>query len=813
MKTIKWFLSAALAFGLFVPVVKGFIFTIDGTADPGYGSAVSTQAIGTSAGDNTETNQGLNLGSELDAAYGVISNGVLYLVVAGNFSSDPLSDNDINNETHVFFMSDSVPAGENILQTNFTAYSPDGPISRLDAMGVNGGTLNTGGAGLTFDANFAPNYWIGFNVGEPTPPNGTPPVMYVDYQQMYGDFQPYFLGNVTATNTYPNNSFTSANVGQASGIEIAILTTNIGGVDGTTCATNAEGQLQSVNAATVRTGVELAIPLAALGNPTGKVLICTFVTDQFCDTIFNQVLGPVWDGTSTYCNGQLANGDPSEVNFSTLPGQHYFTLTVPPCSSIGLSTASTTLPVGGGSSNVVVTMSGGCSWTASLSTNWLTINSGSIGTGDGTITYTATANLSISPRTATLTIVGSAQFLTNTVTITELGSTLPPLNSFVVDGTLDPLYGCPISVQQIGTGYGKTTNNTLAAAGGSELDAAYGMIQDGILNLFFAGNLQDNGNHLHVFFMTAPPSVTGCPNTITNIEPSVDFDNINLGFTSTNAGSPGLTFDTGFNPNYWIGMVYNGGSPPTLFVNYAQLWPGATNSAGLATNGYFLGQCNATNGTLFGATNPFGVQVAINDSNTNGVDGSSCVTNTTVGSPGFGQLNSVLALAVTNGIELAIPLGAIGNPTGQIAVCAFVGGGGYQFMSNQILGPINPNGTTNSYCGWPDFGNAAAVNLSTLPGQHYFLVGPEMRVTGISIPSGTTNVVISYQTENNTNLFYRLERTTSPLTIATTNPAVWTPVTGNIAGTNVTITVTDTKAATNKPALFYRVQQTPACTP
>lgn len=35
MKTIKWFLSAALAFGLFVPVVKGFIFNIDGTADPG----------------------------------------------------------------------------------------------------------------------------------------------------------------------------------------------------------------------------------------------------------------------------------------------------------------------------------------------------------------------------------------------------------------------------------------------------------------------------------------------------------------------------------------------------------------------------------------------------------------------------------------------------------------------------------------------------------------------------------------------------------------------------------------------------------
>jgi hypothetical protein len=286
----------------------------------------------------------------------------------------------------------------------------------------------------------------------------------------------------------------------------------------------------------------------------------------------------------------------------------------------------------------------------------------------------------------------------------------------------------------------------------------------------------------------------------------VDFDNINTGFASTNAGAPGLTFDTGFNPNYWIGMVLEGGTPANLYVNYAQLWPGATNSAGLATNGFFLGQCNPTNGTLYGAVNPFGIQVAINNSNTNGVDGSSCVTNTTTMLP-----NSLSAVLVTNGIELSIPLGALGSPTGQIAVCAFIGGGGYQYMSNQILGPINPVGSTNSYCGWPDPGNAAAVNLSTLPGQHYFWVGPEMRV--VSIVNSNGNINVSYLPENNTNLFYRLERTTSPITIARTNNAVWTPVTGNVPGTNVLITVSDTKAATNRPTLFYRVQQTPACSP
>src|SRR6202030_2935724 len=134
-----------------------------------------------------------------------------------------------------------------------------------------------------------------------------------------------------------------------------------------------------------------------------------------------------------------------------------------------------------------------------------------------------------------------------------------------------------------------------------------------------------------------------------------------------------LTFDPGFAPNYWMDVVC---LSSTSFFNYAQLWPGGTNSSGLATNGYFLGKTGSTNGTLVGGTNPFLIQATINNSNTNGVDkGNSsfgCYTNA-AGVPGG---NAAQALAVTTGFEMAIPLAALRNPTGAVAICAVIGNNG-----------------------------------------------------------------------------------------------------------------------------------------
>src|ERR1700730_6291128 len=57
-----------------------------------------------------------------------------------------------------------------------------------------------------------------------------------------------------------------------------------------------------------------------------------------------------------------------------------------------------------------------------------------------------------------------------------------------------------LATQTINTSFGDSTYaGTPPDANGSELDAAYGVVKNGNLNLFFSGNLQGNGNHLAIF--------------------------------------------------------------------------------------------------------------------------------------------------------------------------------------------------------------------------------------------------------------------------------------------------------------------------
>ena len=159
-----------------------------------------------------------------------------------------------------------------------------------------------------------------------------------------------------------------------------------------------------------------------------------------------------------------------------------------------------------------------CSYTASTSTNWVTITSGASGSGSGTINYSVSANTSLNARTASLFVVTpiSSTLVTQTVTITEDGITLPPLGVITVDGSWKSYYGCPLAIQQLSTTWGKNTNSASIAnnSGDNELDAAYGLVQNDTLFLLFAGNLQNqNGpNELHVFFMAVPAGPpTGSP--------------------------------------------------------------------------------------------------------------------------------------------------------------------------------------------------------------------------------------------------------------------------------------------------------------
>jgi hypothetical protein len=756
---------------LAIPTITKAAITIDGTADADYGSAIVTQKIGTSTFKNTETNIDAASGSELDAAYGFVSNGVLYLVFAGNMDSGDLASNPFD-KLQIFFMTG--PGGDHTLGTNYNGAADFGHIN---SMGVGGNGLLDGNPGLTFDTGFAANYWIGVTVGGA----GAGPTMYLNREVICSNCDGSFLGSVVPSNAPPNNIFVDGTFG----IRAALNNSNTNGVQQDLSGCEVNGA--PFNPQNVKTGVELAIPLGAIGNPTGKVSVCAFITDDQYASMYNQVLGPLWDGTPTYCQGSFGSAD--AVDFSALPGTHTFTFTVPDCNAFLLNPATTAFGSSGGASNVTVVDSGACTWTATSSQPWVTITGGLSGTGNGTITYSVATNTTIDARTASITVSG--QFVTASVTITEDGKFLPPLSSIVVDGIAESAYGCPLSVQQIATGYGNSIGtNLMSNGGGSELDAAYGLVKDGVLFLVFAGNLENNFNKLSIFFMTGP----GGENTLTNVNPGVDSGGLNNMGATTNGTGPGLTFDPSFAPNYWM-SVTGGGGPYKLFANYAQLWPGGTNSSGLATNGYFLGSTATTNGTLSGGTNPFLIQATINDSNTNGVPGGSC--NTNVYAAGFGPGD------VRTGIELAIPLAALGNPVGTIAVCAFVGSGSYQQMSNQILGPIAAN--TNLCQGNLSGTNTPAINLGNSPGQHSFLVGPEMAIKSVTVSN--SNATVIYQTEAITNLLYRVERATGNYT---TNAAAWTPISGFSPGTGGTITQTD-NSVTSKTNVYYRVRQTPNC--
>ena len=162
----------------------------------------------------------------------------------------------------------------------------------------------------------------------------------------------------------------------------------------------------------------------------------------------------------------------------------------------------------------------------------------------------------------------------------------------------------------------------------------------------------------------------------------------------------GLTFDAGFEPDYWLACrgylenYYDPGKP----VHAVRLAGRVAHGLG---SGYLLGTTGAGGpGTLSGG--PDGLQVTIDNRNTAGVT-SGCGASSGAG--------------VTTGVEWAIPLAAIGVPTGCVGVCALVAtSAAYTFLP-QVLGPL-PAGT----CA---LGAPSAVDFDDFAGDQFFTVRGE----------------------------------------------------------------------------------------
>ncbi|WP_162176212.1 FG-GAP-like repeat-containing protein [Candidatus Magnetobacterium casense] len=110
----------------------------------------------------------------------------------------------------------------------------------------------------------------------------------------------------------------------------------------------------------------------------------------------------------------------SRTGTITIAGQT-FTVNQEPACTYTIAPTNKKFNVSGGKDSVIVTAAGsGCSWTAASNNSWITITSGSSGSGSDTVYYLVAANTSTEPRLGTMTIAGQ----TFTVTQDSGGVTL-----------------------------------------------------------------------------------------------------------------------------------------------------------------------------------------------------------------------------------------------------------------------------------------------------------------------------------------------------------------------------------------------------
>ena len=245
---------------------------LNGTLNSGfYGSALAVQTVNTGFGNAPGGSDSAN-GSELDAAYGTVSGGDLYLFLAGNVE---------NNGNHLNVFISGGGAGQNTLAVANTG--------TLQAM--NGSVFSPG-----FNATFALDV------------NDYSGTLYSEEYSGPGMAGAYVGALV--------ESSTGIAAGSDGGVTSIYLNNNHASTMGAPGAA-LSGATSGLNATT---GYELAIPLSAIGYTGGNIL----------------VLADINGGGDTYLSNQFLAGLPvgsgnlgtSAFNFGNTPGE-YFTVAVP----------------------------------------------------------------------------------------------------------------------------------------------------------------------------------------------------------------------------------------------------------------------------------------------------------------------------------------------------------------------------------------------------------------------------------------------------------------------------------------------------
>lgn len=250
-----------------------------GTSGVAYGSPLAVQTINTSFG--LSSGGGDATGSELDAVYGSISGGSLYLFVAGNFQ---------NNGNHLnLFLADG-RTGQSTLSTT---------VSPLSAMN-----------GSQFSSGFSATYALDLNDYQGTLYTST-----ADLVNNNGGYQ----GAVTLT-----GGIGSGTLGD--GISVALNNTHTStmGASGTALSGATSG-------ANTTTGLELSIPLSLLGNPTGSIELLAALNGGGDTYLSNQLLPGL-----PVSSGSLGT---ATFDFSSTPGEFETIAPVPEPSTMVLGAA------------------------------------------------------------------------------------------------------------------------------------------------------------------------------------------------------------------------------------------------------------------------------------------------------------------------------------------------------------------------------------------------------------------------------------------------------------------------------------------
>jgi hypothetical protein len=254
---------------------------VDGTKDAAYGPALAVQTVQTAFVDNAD---------ELDAAYGLIDAGRVYLMLTGNV-------NDNFNRLEIFI--DSKAGGQNV----------------FDSAGNDNASVMDG---LIFDASFHADYHVIVRRGDDGG-NNTFDVDFADLGAQSASGYLDILGGLTGT----GSTGTGVN---GSPIEVGYNDSNVAGIEG-----NAPNAANQAAALAVASGLEIAFDLGDLGYTGGPIHVMAGINNQDHNFWSNQFLaGLPAPQDFLGSDGQGGFTGTGDIDLTQFRGDQFFTIVPEP---------------------------------------------------------------------------------------------------------------------------------------------------------------------------------------------------------------------------------------------------------------------------------------------------------------------------------------------------------------------------------------------------------------------------------------------------------------------------------------------------